>query len=369
MNNIRRTKSGKFQRLINTLMLGLFAGVLASLVGCSIDSKPSVLEAKLTGEEHQKLVLDTKRAILNLDINLVDKLTSKIDVNRLLPDDSSLLAWAVETQEPILVRLLLDKGAMTQIANDNRFGPLIQACRYGNSEIISDLLDDGANPNSKIEDGTSAFHLCAGSTTTELLAKMVSQGAKIKAANEYGQTALMWAANLGNVENVNYLVKNGANINQQTKEGYTPLFFAIKSRNLNVVQAMVSLGADVLAQAKDGTTAMQLAVYTNNYPFLTWFSAELKSLMSPEEIQQTLTAYDRNGYQLLHAAVTANQPQLVSNLLALGANSKTVSEPSKLRWRYEANFKTEDYFPPQLTPMEIAKQKDFKTIILMLEKV
>ncbi|RDV25254.1 ankyrin repeat domain-containing protein [Alteromonas aestuariivivens] len=344
----------------------LYALIITSAIGCNNQSEPVTPAPHLTSQEHDILMLKAKRAILELDRVLVDAISTKIDVNRALPDHSSLLAWAVEAQDPSLVNLLLEKGAIAKTGNGNRFSPIVQACRYGNSEIINALLDHGAEPNSVIEDGTSAFQLCAGSALVTDLARMVSLGGKVSAANEYGQTAVMFAANSGNTDNLLYLVDAGASINRQTNEGYSPLFFAIKSHNLNTIQAAISVGADLFAAAQDGTTATQLAVYTANFEFLTWFAGEMDSLMRPEAVNALLTAFDRNGDQLLHAAVNANQASLVAALMKLGANPNSVSEDSQLSWRYEANFKTESYTPPRLTPIEIAEQNDFTQIIAIL---
>lgn len=336
-------------------------------------NQASVNSAKGISTEQQSLLLSkTKRAILDLDVAAVDKLTSQFDVNQLLSDHSSLLAWAVETQTPEIVTLLISKGAtVKQSAGDsgseiNRFTPMIQACRYGNSQIIHTIIDHGGDPLDKIEDGTSAFHLCAGSASPEILSKMMKKGDAITAENAYGQTALMWAAYAANTNNFTFLVEHGARINHQTKEGYSPLFFAIKSQNIEIAKAAIKLGADVFANAKDGTTATQLAVYTNNFEFLQWFAQEMRELMSAQEIKAVLNAYDRNGYQLLHAAVKAHQPELVATLLDLGANPNQISAPSTLTWRYEANFKVEDYIPPQLTPIEIAEQNEFSDILNLL---
>ncbi|MEM0912530.1 MAG: ankyrin repeat domain-containing protein, partial [Pseudomonadota bacterium] len=338
------------------------------LFACKETSQNTTKLPEMDSEDHAQLVMDTKSAILSLDIALVDKLSADIDVNRLLPDNSTLLAWAAETQDPRLVSLMLERGAKTDVAGSNRFSPIIQACRYGNSEIINALLDSGADPNSAIEDGTNAFHLCSGSASTADLARMVSLGADVTAKNEYGQTAMMWAANAGNVKNILYLVENGSDINDQTNEGYSPLFFAIKSQHLDTVKALISNGADLFAKAQDGTTAAQLGVYTKNYEFLMWFVSELNTLMAPEAVEDVLTTFDRDGYQLLHAAVKANELELVTTLLKVGADPTTVSEPSTLKWRFEANFKTETYVPPQLTPIELAEQNEFTTIAAMLSQ-
>ncbi|MDT0596090.1 ankyrin repeat domain-containing protein [Glaciecola petra] len=340
--------------------------LVISLIACTSESALNSVGSSLDEQEHQRLLLKTKRAILNLDRSLLESLVTQIDVNRLLPDKSSLLAWATETQDPILVNIILENGANVQNADGNRFSPLIQACRYGNTEIILALLTKGASPNISIDDGTNAFHLCAGSASTEVLEYMINVGADINAKNDKGQTALMWSANAGNVENLNYLVNIGADINEQSKQGYSVLFFAIKSQNLPVVKTAVALGANLFAKAKDGTTAMQLGVYTKNYAFLTWIAGELNSFMNEDEVKQVITAFDRNGQQLIHAAVQANQADLVKALLVLGADINQRSEPSKLKWRYEANFKTEDYVPPQLTAIEIAKQQKLEQMMAIM---
>ena len=338
---------------------------IAALSACQSDSQLTNVKPALTRQQHDTLLMEAKQAILASDRSRLAELSSQIDVNRPLPDNASLLAWAVETQDPKLVSLLLENGADANPTDGNRFTPIIQACRYGNSEIINALLAAGANPGDAVEDGTTAFHLCAGSAHSRILEKMASLGADIHASNEHGQTALMFAAAEGNTHNLQYLVNAGANINTQTLEGFSPLFFAIKSQDVTTAQMAISLGADIFDAAKDGT---QLAVYAKNYAFLSWYMGELPALMDEQGIDTVVSAHDRDGYQLLHAAVKANQPELVAKLLALGANPNQRSEPSTLTWRYEANFKTENYIPPQLTPMEIAEQNSLTRIVEILQQ-
>ncbi|MDG6096649.1 hypothetical protein EXU34_04250 [Alteromonas sp. ZYF713] len=341
---------------------------IAALSACQSDSQLINVKPALTSQQHDNLLIEAKQAILASDISRLAELSSQIDVNRPLPDNANLLAWAVETQDPKLVNLLLENGADANPIDGNRFTPIIQACRYGNSEIINALMAAGANPGDAVEDGTTAFHLCAGSAHSRILEKMASLGADLHASNEYDQTALMFAAAEGNTGNLQYLASAGADINAQTQQGYSPLFFAIKSQDVTTAQMAISLGADLFAAAKDGTTATQLAVYAKNYAFLSWYMEELPALMDEQGINNVVSAYDRDGYQLLHAAVKANKPQLVAKLLALGANPNQRSEPSTLTWRYEANFKTENYIPPQLTPMEIAEQNNLTQIAEMLQQ-
>ena len=213
----------------------------------------------------------------------------------------------------------------------------------------------------------TAFQLCAGSSSPTILKRLASKGANIFAQNNAGQTAAMWAASFGRNENLRYLIDQGADINKKTKAGYSPLFFAIKSGNLSTLKEVVDLGADLQAVANDGTNVAQLAVYTKNYALLEWLIENSNVVFSREYVAQLLSAFDRNGYQLLHAMVQANQPTIVAMLLEKGADKDRLSEQSRLKWRYEANFKTEEYIPPQLTPLQIAEENKFSDIVQLLE--
>jgi ankyrin repeat protein len=83
---------------------------------------------------------------------------------------------------------------------------------------------------------------------------------------------------------------------------------------------------------------------------------------------EVLAAFDRNGHQLLHSAVAGNQPTLVVSLLNQGASPDITSAPSTLTWRYDANFKTEDYIPPQLTAREMAAKAKLGVITDLFEQ-
>lgn len=344
----------------------VFSLLLCTLMACQ--SEPSD-GPTMGSDENKALLLEAKQAILALDEKKLKEVISQIDVNSPLADNASLLAWAVETQNENIVNTLLKAGANANGVKGSRFSPLIIACRYSNTAIMSALLNHGAQPTDAIEDGTSAFHLCAATATAALLADMVEADTNVNIKNQLGQTPLMFAANAGNLDTMSFLIEQGADINLQTQEGYSALFFAVKSHDLPVIQTLISGGADLQIKTQDGTTLAQYAVYNKNYGFLTWFTQNMESLLSADAISSTLKEYDRNGHQLLHAATKANQTDLVAALLERGADPASMSAPSRLKWRYEPNFKTEDYTPPQRTAVEIAEQSKFEAIARLFAEV
>lgn len=326
---------------------------IALVLGCSSDSGSSNTGHLNTDE----LLVLAKKAVLNADYQGLENVLKKVDVNHPLADGSSLLAWGIETQDTGIIKLLLSSGAqVNNNASNNPFSPLILACKYGNADIINSLLDKGADVNALTDDAISAFQLCAGNAPAGIIKSMIAAGALIDTANDQGQTPLMWAAAHGQVENMRLLLEHGADINQQTLQGFTTLLFAIKSGTLAAPLVAIEAGAHLNHKSNNGTSAAQLAMYQHNFDFAYWLIDK----------GTDLEAYDRNGHQLLHVAVKTNQPKLVQLLLEKGANPNTASGPSTLTWRYEANFKTEDYVPPSLTPLYMAAENGFTEIMKLL---
>ena len=108
--------------------------------------------------------------------------------------------------------------------------PLVEAARYGFSNIIFILLKNGANPN----------------------------------AREYfGAVALDYAAEQGNIQAVKVLVEHGADVNAKDKYG-TPLISAVSNSHLQVVRFLLKHGADVNAKDIDGLTAEEIARQENH---------------------------------------------------------------------------------------------------------
>src|SRR5947209_13843376 len=67
-----------------------------------------------------------------------------VDVNAVLPDKSRALSWAVDRQDEISVRLLLDAGATPNYSDVNGASPLTEACELGDPNIVRDLMKAGA---------------------------------------------------------------------------------------------------------------------------------------------------------------------------------------------------------------------------------
>ena len=342
------------------------------LAGCadSVETQSTVAAAPSLEE--------VKTAILQGDLQGVESSLGEIDINALLADGSTLLAWAVESQYLPMVELLLKKGAKTdpesadpksesskdlesksseglETVEANLFRPLILACIYGDSAIIQTLLNAGAQVNVTTYDGITPLQICAADASTEVVKALLDAGAAPDAANLMDQTPLMWAASKGHLATMELLLEHGADINKATASGFNPLFFAIKSGSLEAAHLAADAGADLNHRSVDGTSAAQLAMYQKNYPAAHWIISQ----------GANLDDFDREGYQLLHAATLANQVDIAKLLIESGADPLVSSELTSIDWRYEVNFKTEDYIPPLQTALEMAQENGFDELVAL----
>jgi ankyrin repeat protein len=169
--------------------------------------------ASLTLAEAAKL--QDKAAVRSL-------IEQKADVNAVLPDGTTALHWAVETDDLDTVALLIQAGANVKAQDRYGLTPLYFACTNGNATIIRKLLQAGADPN---------------------------------APGAGGESMLMAAVRAGNLDGVKALLQNGAAVNaKDTASQTTPLMLAVRMNQLDAVPLMIEYGAEVNARTRTGKT-------------------------------------------------------------------------------------------------------------------
>lgn len=94
---------------------------------------------------------------------------------------------------PEIVTLLLDKGADVNIGMDDGGTPLMGAAYSGTPAGVKKLLDKGAKINATDENGTTALMLAAASNTEAVIRLMLARGADVHQKNRQGETALDFA--------------------------------------------------------------------------------------------------------------------------------------------------------------------------------
>ena len=175
---------------------------------------------------------------------------------------------AVQRRMPEVVAALLERGAKPNVRLEKRLPfvsrrigqsngltpsnigatPFFLAATFNDLKIMRLLVDSGADPRIRVDDGTTPLMVAAGADYVEGADKyglrwfgdnlplqesalkavkyLLDLGLDINATNEYEQTTLHAAVYLGGTLLVPYLVEKGAHLNAINQRGQTPWMIA-----------------------------------------------------------------------------------------------------------------------------------------------
>ncbi|CAI8021199.1 Ankyrin repeat and KH domain-containing protein 1, partial [Geodia barretti] len=215
------------------------------------------------------------------------------------------LLTEVSAKRGIVVYLV---GLMEYLRDELRSGS-----RRGYLEKVMSLIDAGVNVNvfDLYGHGESALIVAAREGRTEVVSLLLETGANTDLQNMYGDSALMMAARMGRTAVVSLLIEVGANADLQNKNGDSALMLAVKWGRTEVVSLLIEVGANAYLQNKDGDSALMLAVK--------WGRTEVVSLLL--EVGANADLQNKYGNSALTIAVRGGWTEVVSLLLEVGANA------------------------------------------------
>ncbi|NXA07061.1 RN5A ribonuclease, partial [Sapayoa aenigma] len=169
---------------------------------------------------------------------------------------ASELNAAVKNRNKELVLELLEKGADVNSKIQSGWTPLQSAVRTGKVELVQLLLDKGACPHARKDNGGTAFTVAGIVGNVSILELLLDHGSDINDHDINGFTAFMEAAWYGKEEALKFLYSKGANVNLRRvtseekaklhKGGATALMDACREGYFSVVKILVEeMGADV----------------------------------------------------------------------------------------------------------------------------
>lgn len=156
---------------------------------------------------YTKLIFDKKNDEI---LKLIDN--QKIDLN--YQDElsgQSFLMMAIHAQNTNLIEALLQRGININLKDKRNQSALVFASSDGDDQLVSRLLELGADPNIKF--------------------------------NKKNFTLLMDAAREGNLKTLKLLIKAGAQVNEQTRYQETALHFSAKEGHEQIVRELLNHGA------------------------------------------------------------------------------------------------------------------------------
>lgn len=234
------------------------------------------------------------------------------------------------------VELLLKYGAPP----DQGLG---DACSQLHADIVSLLLDTGANPNKLDHIGMTALDWTVGISPEEnkidkqvklnITKLLIEHGADTNLPSLEGDTPLKEAITSlspgEEPEIVQYLIDKGADITTADKEGITPLMWACAYGNLKVCEMLIDLGADVNQTDIEGRTSLMFACdecdECDEHP-------EITRLLLAKDARPNQQAID--GTTALMMACKKGQIESIKLLMAANANPEIKDKNKKDSFDY-----------------------------------
>jgi ankyrin repeat protein len=268
-------------------------------------------------------------------------IAARADVTVPQGDGATALHWAAHWDDSTIADLLIAAGAKVNAADDHGVTPLALACLNGSAPLVERLLKAGANPNLASVVGETPLMVAAHTGNAAVVSQLLAHGAAHGAAeNSLGQTALMRAVVEDHVEVVRTLLAAGADARARSKNRFTPLLFAAQQGNVEIARMLIAAGADVNEAAPDGIAGDTNAA--RSFKPDTEAAALLVAIDSQHEaMARFLLERGANpnlqgaGRTALHSAVQQAMPELVTALLARGADANAqLKRPMPLLSRF-----------------------------------
>jgi ankyrin repeat protein len=194
------------------------------------------------------------------------------------------------------IKILMDAGVSPNLRKDGVYTPLCSAIRDNSPDIVTYLLENGADPNFNAAE-YPAFK-CITHKRTHFLPQLVAAGADLHKPKGIIETAVKF----DDKDAMIYLLDQGVNPNDRTPEGCTAMTTAIREDRSELVELLLSRGADPTVRGQDWPLCMAVKR-----------PAILKKLLAA-------TPNPRAFRGVVEMAVVANQLESVKLLLAAGVS-------------------------------------------------
>ena len=163
-----------------------------------------------------------------------------------------------------IVSMLLDRGAdVNQVGNDG-WTALMLACQNGLTNIAAMLIDRGADVNHSKNDGWTALMVASQHGQTEAARLLIERGAEVNHANNNRNTALLTASKYGQTETARLLIESGADVNHSKNDGMTALLLATRYQHPETVSMLLESGADANLTSNKGLSVQHYAIKSKN---------------------------------------------------------------------------------------------------------
>jgi ankyrin repeat protein len=178
------------------------------------------------------------------------------------------LHYAALRGDSSVLRDMLEYGADVNTRSEAGRTPLAVAARAGQGHIVQQLIDANADLNAQDDiSGLSPLHLAAEQHHPAIVRRLLQAGARVDITNQWQQTPLWlaaWQTWQGNTEIARILVAQGADLQKADEKGHTPLHMAARAGHTLMVDYLLREGADIEHRNINGRTPLFQAVVGNH---------------------------------------------------------------------------------------------------------
>jgi ankyrin repeat protein len=185
--------------------------------------------------------------------------------NILSASGESLLNCAARNRHDNIVELLLcHRDPHRPISSESQASPqerqLLIAAMKADQDLVKQVLDLGTNPDARDVDGGTSLQWAAWYGYDEIVSILLDHGADVNAVDgTSGRRPLHEAAEHGNLSTVKILLARGADVDAKDIWEWTPLHRAATQGGWKVVDTLLRHGADINLKTSGEKTSLDLA--------------------------------------------------------------------------------------------------------------
>ncbi|QMU27278.1 ankyrin repeat domain-containing protein [Adhaeribacter radiodurans] len=138
--------------------------------------------------------------------------------------------------------LLNNQADLINSTSPDGFSPLGLASFFGHADTVKLLIEKGANVNqaSKNDWQVQPLHSAVAARSLEIVTYLLENGAEVNTQQQHGFTPLHAAAQNGDADMIKLLLEHKADINATTSSGETAMDIALKCKHTEAAHMFVA---------------------------------------------------------------------------------------------------------------------------------
>ncbi len=170
---------------------------------------------------------------------------------------TTALMHAVDSVQPKIVKLLLEKGASVKEMNDNRITAVMIAALKGNGEIFDDVIK-GSNINARTKEGVSALDFAILGGKKEIVNQLIEAGAQFDVKKDF---KFLKQSESGDIDEaiIKLILEDSKEREDNLKFLNDELIQAARDKNGSLIDVLLSSDAiDINTTDENGNTALMI---------------------------------------------------------------------------------------------------------------